>query len=371
MRRRITDSKRWVVKIGSSLLTDPSNGLNRPLINHLCQEISNLVKDNVEVVLVSSGSIAEGMARLDWQTRPREIHQLQAAAAVGQMGLVQAYESAFKQYQLGTAQVLLTHEDLANRRRYLNARATLRTLLKYQMIPVVNENDTVTTDEIRFGDNDTLGALVATLVEADLLILLTDQPGLFSKDPRKHSDAVMLERADAFDPQLKSVAGPSGSSVGSGGMLTKILAAERAALAGTTTIIAAGDQPEVLTQIRSGASVGTMLTSDRQISAARKQWLGQLRLKGQLVLDDGACERVRERGASLLGVGVTRVNGEFQRGELVSCVDQDQQELARGLSNYSSVEAAKLCGVPSEQIQDVLGFVLEPELIHRDNLILS
>jgi len=372
MRRRLVESQRWVVKIGSTLLTNNGRGLDLDLIGNLTAQMAALLASGVEVVLVSSGSIAEGMVRLKWQNRPSEVHRLQAAAAVGQMGLVQAYESGFKQFGINTAQILLTHEDLANRGRYLNARSTLRTLLQYNVVPVVNENDTVTTDEIRFGDNDTLAALVAMLVEADVLVLLTDQLGLYNKDPRKHKDAELLERADATDPAVRALAGPSSSSIGSGGMLTKVLAAERAAQAGTTTIIAAGVQDNVLGKLRQGHTIGTMLTSQQPVQVARKQWLaGQLRVAGLLHLDQGACDRVQSGGSSLLPVGVVRVEDAFQRGELVACVSPARQEIARGLVNYNHEQAAQLCGISSDRIEEVLGYRQEPELIHRDNLVVT
>lgn len=372
MRQRLTQSKRWVIKVGSTLLTDEGRGLDHQLIRQWTGQIAALVAQGVEVVLVSSGSIAEGMARLDWQVRPSTVHDLQAAAAVGQMGLVQAYESCFKQHQLPTAQILLTHDDMANRRRYLNARSTLRTLLRHGVIPVVNENDTVTTDEIRFGDNDTLAALVATLIDADTLVLLTDQEGLYDSDPRHNPNARLLERADAADPSIRALAGPSASGLGSGGMLTKVTAAERAAEAGATTIIASGRQENVLLRLKAGETIGTMLTSDQQVRLARKQWLGSmLRVHGTLVLDEGACEGIRHKGASLLSVGVVDSSGDFQRGELVSCIDTHDVEVARGLINYSSDEVARLHRTPSHQIESVLGYSLEPELIHRDNLVVQ
>lgn len=372
MRRRLVEAKRWVIKIGSTLLTNEGQGLDLALIHSLTAQIAHLKEQGDEVVLVSSGSIAEGMARLKWSTKPTEVHRLQAAAAVGQMGLIQAYESGFRQHDMGTAQILLTHEDLACRRRYLNARSTLRTLLKLGVVPVVNENDTVTTKEIRFGDNDTLAALVANLVEADVLVLLTDQLGLYDRDPRQHADATLLERADANDPAIKALAGPSGSAIGSGGMLTKVQAAERAAQAGTTTIIAAGNEDDVLVRLKAGEALGTMLTSRQQVKIARKQWLAnQLRVGGKLHLDQGACSQIQSKGSSLLAVGVTRVDGVFQRGELVACVSPEGQEIARGLVNYSSEQASKLCGVSSEKIGEVLGYSQEPELIHRDNMVVT
>jgi len=372
VRARIKTSKRWVIKIGSSILTDEGRGLDHDLIRSWCKQIGTLVQTGVEVVLVSSGAIAEGMARLNWSSRPIEVHELQAAAAVGQMGLIQAYESGLNQFDIKTAQVLLTNEDLADRKRYLNARSTLRTLLKHRVIPVVNENDTVTTDEIRLGDNDTLGALVTNLVEADVLVLLTDQQGLFDRDPRTHSDANLLERADALDTGLRELAGAPGSAIGSGGMLTKVVAAERAAQSGATTLIAAGRETHILTRLHAGETIGTMLTSTVQAKGARKQWLAsQLRVKGSLQLDAGACIGLQERGASLLAVGVTQVSGNFQRGELVACITADGEEIARGLVNYSSDKAQLLLGSPSEKFQEILGYSLEPELIHRDNLVLS
>lgn len=372
MRRRLVDAKRWVIKIGSTLLTNEGEGLDLILIHSLTAQIAALKKQGAEVVLVSSGSIAEGMARLKWPSKPTSVHDLQAAAAVGQMGLIQAYESGFKKHDLGTAQILLTHEDLANRKRYLNARSTLRTLLKLGIVPVVNENDTVTTAEIRFGDNDTLAALVANLVEADVLVLLTDQLGLYDRDPRQHTDATLLERADAADPAIKALAGPSGSSIGSGGMLTKVQAAEQAAQAGTTTIIAAGKENDILIRLKAGEALGTMLTSQQQVKIARKQWLaGQLRVGGRLYLDQGACAQIQSKGSSLLAVGVTQVEGDFQRGELVACVSPSGQEVARGLVNYSSEQAGRLRGVSSEKIGDILGYSQEPELIHRDNMVVT
>jgi len=334
--------------------------------------MATLMNEGHEVILVSSGSIAEGMSRLGWQQRPTAVHELQAAAAVGQMGLVQAYESVFKQFNRNTAQVLLTHEDMANRRRYLNARATLTSLLGFGVLPIVNENDTVTTDEIRLGDNDTLAAMVVSLVEADVLVLLTDQDGLYNKDPREHSDATLLDKANASDPAVHALAGSSGSHVGTGGMFTKVQAAERAAKNGATTIIAHGRETDVLLRLRDGEHIGTMLTTDQAPQDARKRWLSnQLRVQGTVTLDSGAIKNLSERGSSLLAVGVTQCSGQFQRGELVACVDQEQVEYARGLINYSSVETCKLMGLSSKKIAAVLGYEGEPELIHRDNMVLS
>ena len=372
MRDRLTQSKRWVVKVGSSLLTNDGRGLDTARIEQWTAQLAQLMNEDRQLVLVSSGSIAEGLVRLGWTQRPTVIHELQAAAAVGQMGLIQAYETAFKRQNRQTAQILLTHEDLADRRRYLNARSTLNALIDYGVVPIVNENDTVTTDEIRLGDNDTLAALVCNLIDADVLVLLTDQDGLFDKDPRKYADAKLLERANASDPSVQKLAGPSGTMLGSGGMTTKILAAERAAQSGTTTIIASGREPEVLIRLSRGDELGTMLTSDQQPRMARKQWLANhLRVAGQLQLDSGACQVLQEKGSSLLAVGVTACSGDFKRGELVACVDDKQQVIAKGLVNYSAADTQKLLGHASDKFIDLLGYTHGPELIHRDNLIVG
>lgn len=370
MRDRIQQSKRWVVKVGSSLLTADGKGLDHAIIKQWTAQISALLDDGLQVVLVSSGSIAEGVARLKLAQRPTRVDQLQAAAAVGQMGLIHAYEAGFERYGRITAQILLTHEDLANRQRYLNARGTLQTLMERGVLPIVNENDTVTTKEIRLGDNDTLAAQVANLIDAEVLVLLTDQAGLFDKDPRHNTDARLLERANASDPAVLALAGPAGSSLGSGGMRTKVLAAERAAQNGTTTIIASGRDANVLLRLRDGEPLGTMLTSDQKPLDARKRWLADhLRAKGTLVLDEGACNVLRNRGSSLLAVGVKCCRGDFSRGELVSCTDKSGQEVARGLINYSSADTRKILGHSSEQFERLLGFSGEPELVHRDNMI--
>lgn len=372
MRERLTRANRWVIKVGSSLLTANGQGLDHELIHQWSAQMAALMNDGHEVVLVSSGSIAEGMSRLGWEQRPTAVNELQAAAAVGQMGLVQAYESVFKQFNRNTAQVLLTHEDMANRRRYLNARATLASLLSFGVLPIVNENDTVTTDEIRLGDNDTLAAMVVSLVDADVLVLLTDQDGLYTKDPRKHSDATLLDKANASDPDVHALAGSSGSLVGTGGMYTKVQAAERAAKNGATTIIASGRETDVLLRLRDGEHLGTMLTSEQAPQDARKRWLSnQLRVQGTITLDAGAIKNLEERGSSLLAVGVTHCEGHFQRGELVACVDAQNVEHARGLINYSADETRKLLGQSSNKIAAVLGYEGEPELIHRDNMVLS
>ena len=370
MRERLRLARRWVIKVGSSLLTDDGRGLDQQIIEQWTAQIASLLDDQREVVLVSSGSIAEGLARLNISHRPKRVDQLQAAAAIGQMGLIKAYESGFDRFNKLTAQILLTHDDLADRKRYLNARGTLSTLLSHGVLPIVNENDTVTTDEIRLGDNDTLGAQVANLIDADVLVILTDQEGLFDKDPRSNPDARLLERANASDEAILALAGPAGSSLGSGGMRTKVLAAERAAQTGTTTVIANGRTPNVLLRLRDGEALGTMLTSDQKPMDARKRWLADhLRARGTLVVDDGAANVLRTKGSSLLAVGVRECKGEYSRGELVSCVDTTGVEVARGLSNYSSGDTRKVLGSSSEQFACLLGYSAEPELIHRDNMI--
>jgi len=367
----IAQATRIVVKVGSSLVTNEGRGIDHDAVARWAGQIARLVEAGKSVVLVSSGAIAEGMQRLGWSTRPRAIHDLQAAAAVGQMGLVQAYEQAFARYDLHTAQVLLTHEDLSDRRRYLNARTTLTTLLALRVIPVINENDTVTTDEIRFGDNDTLGALVTNLVEADVLVLLTDQPGLFTADPRRHRDATLVRTARAGDPALEAMAGGAGSAIGRGGMLTKVLAARRAARSGASTIIACGREADVLTRLCAGEAIGTMLEAEQTSLAARKQWLADhVRLAGRLTLDGGAVHAVTRDGKSLLPIGVVAVAGNFGRGEVVGCIDASGREVARGLVNYGAQEAARIVRRPSSEIESVLGYIDEPELIHRDNLVL-
>lgn len=372
-RAQLGRSKRWVVKVGSSLVTNDGRGLNHEIIASWVEQIALLRQSGAQVILVSSGAVAEGMKRLGWKSRPHEMHQLQAAAAVGQMGLVQAYESYFQRFGIHTAQVLLTHEDLSDRRRYLNARSTLRTLLDLGVVPVINENDTVAVDEIRFGDNDTLAALVGNLVEAELLVLLTDQIGMYESDPRQNPDAVFISERQAGDPDLVRMASGGGvGSLGRGGMVTKVRAAERAARSGTATVIAPGREAGILQKIATGESVGTLLTPGRQVLAARKQWLADhLQLRGRLVLDDGAVRVLREAGRSLLAVGVTDVVGDFGRGEVVACVAADGTEIARGLVNYSAVESRKIKGQPSERIESLLGYIDESELIHRDNLVLT
>ncbi len=369
-RSELKKTKRWVVKIGSALLTADGRGLDRDAISGWVAQMAELRAQGVELVLVSSGAVAEGMMRLGWAQRPHALHAQQAAAAVGQMGLVQAYESGFQKHGIHTAQVLLTHDDLSNRQRYLNARSTLRSLLDLGVVPVVNENDTVVTDEIRFGDNDTLAALVANLVEADVLVILTDQAGLFDRDPRKHADAKLVPEARAGDESLEQLVGEPGA-LGRGGMLTKLRAAGLAARSGAVTVIASGKEANVLTVLRGGETVGTLLRTSREPLVARKQWLaGQLQLRGQLVLDDGAVRVLRESGGSLLAVGITGVSGTFERGEVVACVDGRGQEVARGLVNYSAVEVRQVMGRPSSEMEALLGYVDEVEMIHRDNLVL-
>jgi len=367
----IAAAKRVVVKVGSSLVTNDGRGLDHDAVARWADEIARLARGGREVLLVSSGAIAEGMQRLGWSKRPRAIHELQAAAAVGQMGLIQAYEAAFARHGLHTAQILLTHEDMADRRRYLNARTTLTTLLALSVIPIINENDTVTTDEIRFGDNDTLGALVTNLVDADALVLLTDQPGLYTADPRRDPAATLVRSGTAGDPALEAMAGGSGSALGRGGMLTKILAAKRAARSGASTVIASGREPDVLTRLAAGEAVGTALLAAPASLGARKQWLADhVRLAGRLTLDAGAVRALARDGKSLLSIGVVAVDGDFGRGEVVGCFAPDGREVARGLVNYGAAETAKILRKPSSEIEAILGYVDEPELIHRDNLVL-
>lgn len=361
--------RRCVIKIGSALLTANGTRLDAEAIGRWVGQIAGLRKQGIEVVLVTSGSVAAGMQRLGRTQRPHALHELQAMAAVGQMGLVQAYESAFQKHGLHTAQVLLTHDDLSDRGRYLNARSTLRTLLEFGVIPVINENDTVATEEIRFGDNDTLGALVANLVEAGLLLILTDRDGLYDQDPTSNPEAGLVTQAEAGDPALVVMAGGSGA-LGRGGMLTKLEAAAKAARSGAHTVIANGAAENVIGRVLAGESVGTYLVAGQGRMLARKQWLaGQMKSRGKLRLDDGAVRVLKEQGRSLLPVGVTGVEGNFFRGEIVSCVDVGGIEIARGLVNYDAEEAARIIGKPSDAIEQLLGYVDEPELIHRDNMI--
>ncbi|MFV8784158.1 glutamate 5-kinase [Microbulbifer sp. SA54] len=370
-RQQLPASKRWVVKIGSALLTDNGRGVNRAAIHNWAGQIAALRRQGIEVLLVSSGAVAAGMDRLGWRKRPESIHQLQAAAAVGQSHLVQVYEHAFGQYDCRTAQILLDHDDLSNRTRYLNARSTLKTLLSLGAVPIINENDTVVTDEIRFGDNDTLGALVANLVEADVLLILTDADGLFTEDPRDNPAAELVAEAVATDPRLVAMAGGSRSGLGRGGMATKVRAAQLAARSGARTVIVGGSAESVIERVAAGESLGTLLLPEADPLTARKRWLaGQLQVRGRLFLDAGAQQALRTQGKSLLAVGVTAVDGRFQRGDLVSCCGADGVEVARGLVNYDSSEAHKIQGQPSEKFVELLGYRDDDELIHRDNLIL-
>ena len=371
MKTILTQCKRIVVKVGSSLVTNQGEGLDIPAIRNWAQQIAMLREGGHKVVLVSSGAIAEGMQRLGWKRRPSAVHELQAAAAVGQMGLIQVYESCFSVHGLHTAQILLTHADLADRERYLNARSTLRTLLTLGVIPVINENDTVVTDEIKFGDNDTLGALVANLIEADALIILTDQIGLYTADPRKDPNATLVSLAQAGDEKLEAMAGGAGSHIGSGGMLTKVLAAKRAARSGAHTVIASGHEIDVLPRLMHGDSIGTLLEAQPLPLNARKQWLADhLQISGKVTLDTGAVNALRNEGKSLLPVGITSVSGEFERGTVVAILDTNGQDIARGLINYNATETRRIAGHSSNKIESLLGYVDEPELIHRDNLIL-
>lgn len=369
-RKKLTKAKRWVVKIGSALMTENGCGLRTDVVKVWADQIMQLRQQGIDIVIVSSGAVAAGVATLGWSKRPSALNELQAAAAVGQMGLVQVWDSCFRKEDIRTAQVLLTHEDIADRRRYLNARSSIRQLVDLGVIAIINENDTVSTEEIQFGDNDTLAGLVANLLEADLLVLLTDQDGLFNKDPRHHDDAELIVDARAGDPGLIHYAG-KGGALGRGGMLSKLKAAETAAKSGATTIIANGNSDSCLLKIAKGEVIGSLLYSDQAPLAARKQWLaGHSRVSGQLILDDGAIKVLTEQGKSLLAVGVTAVQGEFKRGEVIACVDKTGKEIARGLVNYDSESSRKLMGQSSGKFQELLGYVDEPELIHRDNLIL-
>lgn len=367
----VAQARRIVVKVGSSLVTNEGRGVDAEAIGNWSRQLAALAKDGRELVMVSSGAIAEGMKRLGWSTRPKELHELQAAAAVGQMGLAQMYESRLSEQGLRSAQVLLTHADLADRERYLNARSTLLTLLALQVLPVINENDTVVNDEIKFGDNDTLGALVANLVEADALIILTDQRGLYSADPRKDPDARFIDVATAGDPALERMAGGAGSSIGRGGMITKVLAAKRAAGSGASTVIAWGREPDVLLRLARGEAIGSTLVAGTAKVAARKQWMmDHLQLRGAVVVDDGAVAKLRDEGKSLLPIGVVEVQGEFVRGDVIAVKSAAGEGIARGLANYSAAEARLIARKPSTQIESLLGYANEPEMIHRTNLVL-
>ncbi|MYN14056.1 glutamate 5-kinase [Pusillimonas sp. TS35] len=368
----VSQAGRLVVKVGSSLVTNDGRGLDLRAVEQWAAQIADLHARGRQMVLVSSGAIAEGMARLGWPRRPSAMHELQAAAAVGQMGLVQAYEVAFARHGVRTAQILLTHEDLSDRRRYLNARSTLYTLLGLGVVPIVNENDTVVTDEIRLGDNDTLGALVTNLIEADALIILTDQTGLYEADPRKNPHARFVSTATAGDPALEAMAGGSGTNIGTGGMLTKILAAKRAANSGGHTVIASGREPDVLLRLAAGEAIGTELRALLPKRSARQRWLvNQLRLRGRVRLDAGAVRALLQGHKSLLAVGVTGVDGDFERGDVVACVGPDGVEYGRGLINYSAGDTRRIMGHASADIADLLGTMTDPELMHRDNMVFT
>ena len=372
----LRDARRIVVKVGSSLVTNEGRGLDEAAIGEWSRQLAALVRGDGgaprEVIMVSSGAIAEGMKRLGWATRPHEVHELQAAAAVGQMGLAQMYETKLREEGMGSAQVLLTHADLADRERYLNARSTLLTLLRLGVVPVINENDTVVNDEIKFGDNDTLGALVANLVEADALIILTDQKGLYTADPRRDPAAQFVHEAKAGDPALEAMAGGAGSSIGKGGMITKILAAKRAAGSGASTVIAWGREADVLLRLVGGEPLGTLLVAQTQKKQARKQWMADhLQLRGAVVVDAGAAAKLRDEGKSLLPIGMTAVEGDFSRGDVIAVRDAAGVEIARGLANYAAAEARLLCRKPSAEFEKLLGYVAEAEMVHRDNLVLA
>lgn len=369
-RSSVSTTKRWVVKIGSALLTDDGQGLNIAAMRRWVSQMMSLRQQGVELVIVSSGSVAEGMKRLGWAKRPSEINELQAAAAVGQMGLVQAYESEFAQHGVLTAQILMTHDDLSSRERYLNASNTIQTLLEHGAVPVINENDTVVTDEIRFGDNDTLAALTANLVSADILVILTDQQGLYNDNPRTNPKAELISEAQVSRKDIEAMASPEGGALGKGGMYTKVMAAKRAARSGTATFIASGREENILPRLFSGETVGTLLIPDLEPMTARKQWLaGHLQAKGTLVLDAGAAKILRQPGKSLLPIGVLSVAGKFQRGEMVVCVDEQGKEIARGLVNYALKDAQKIIGKPSSQIESILGYSEGEFLVHCDNLV--
>jgi glutamate 5-kinase len=368
----LRDARRIVVKVGSSLVTNEGRGLDEGAIGEWCRQMALLSAQGKEVVMVSSGAIAEGMKRLGWTTRPSEVPALQAAAAVGQMGLAQMYETKLRENGMGSAQVLLTHADLADRERYLNARSTLLTLLQHRVLPVINENDTVVNDEIKFGDNDTLGALVANLIEADILVILTDQKGLYTADPRKDPAAMFVHEARAGDPALEAMAGGAGSSIGKGGMITKILAAKRAAGSGASTVIAWGREPDALLRLCQGDNMGTLLVAQTAKQQARKQWMADhLQLRGSVTVDAGAAHKVLTEGKSLLPIGMTGVSGDFSRGDVIAIRDEQGAEIARGLANYASAEARLLCRKPSHEYEALLGYTAELEMVHRDNLILS
>ena len=371
-RSDLKNTKRWVVKIGSALLTNDGQGLNRKALASWVAQMVELKNQGVEVVIVSSGSVAEGMKRLGWKTRPKLLNELQAAASVGQMGLIQAYESKFSQYDIHSAQILMTHDDLSNRKRYLNVKSAIETLLEYGVVPIINENDTVVTDEIRFGDNDTLAALTANLISADVLVILTDQQGLYNDNPRENPNAELISEARVSRKDIEAMASPEGGALGKGGMYTKVMAAKRAARSGTATLIASGHAENILPNLFHGVSQGTLLIPDLEPLTARQQWLaGHLQAKGSLVIDEGAVKVLRSSGKSLLPIGVKSMHGNFQRGEMVVCYDEVGKEVARGLVNYSLTEAQQIMGKPSQQIESILGYIEDESLVHRDNLVLS
>lgn len=368
--QQLVNTKRWVIKIGSALLTRVGEGLDLERIRWLTGEIALLREQGKEIVLVTSGSVAAGMQELGWTKRPKALHQLQAAASVGQMGLIQAYSSECKKHGIHTAQILLTHSDLSDRGRYLNARSALHSLLELGVLPVVNENDTIATEEIRFGDNDTLAAMTANLIEADVLVILTDQDGLFDSDPRQNPNARMIAASAASNSALDAMAGEGVGSLGRGGMATKLLAARRAARSGAVTVIVSGKEPDNLRHLAAGMAVGTLLWPDNEPMTARQQWLLGHNPKGKITLDDGAVSVIRQQGRSVLSVGVQKVEGKFTRGELVVCADMSGNEIARGLVNYNADEARRIMGRASKDIESLLGYLDEPELIHRDNLVI-
>ena len=372
MREKYTkQAKRWIIKIGSALLTKDGKGLDYAAIEDWTQQIAQLRQQGIEVILVSSGSVAEGMSRMGWATRPNKLAELQAAAAIGQTGLIEAYETQFKKHQIQAAQILLTHDDVSNRKRYLNARNTLHALLKFKALPIINENDTVALEEMRLGDNDTLAALVANLVEANLLVILTDQEGLFNKDPRHHKDAILINEESASNADLLKYVGAIATTLGSGGMATKLIAAQRAARSGCATVIASGRETKVLQRLSQGEEIGTLLIPDSSQIAARKQWIiGQVQANGTLFLDQGATEAILTKGTSLLPVGVEKAEGQFNRGDVVDCKSPDGKIIARGLVNYSDMDVCKIYNTPSKNIAEILGYSGEAELIHRDNLVI-
>jgi len=370
-RSELKQTKRWVIKIGSALLTNDGQGLNREALAGWVEQMVELKRQGVEVIIVSSGSVAEGMKRMGWKTRPHLLNELQAAASVGQMGLIQAYESNFANYDIHTAQILMTHDDLSDRKRYLNVKGAVETLLEYGVVPIINENDTVVTDEIRFGDNDTLAALSANLLSADVLVILTDQKGLYNDNPRENPNAELISEAEVSRKDIESMASSEGGALGKGGMYTKVMAAKRAARSGTATLIASGRAENIIPKLFNGDQEGTLLVPDLEPLTARQQWLaGHLQAKGTLIIDQGAVEVLKNSGRSLLPIGVKEIKGIFQRGEMVVCEDESGKRIARGLVNYASNEAKQIVGKPSGQIESILGFIEDESIVHRDNLVL-